>query len=99
MKLSVMRLMGPRDLSMLFSIRKTMLGPCLGHIRAMFWLFLQYICLYMTEMAQNFTKETCMPNGRILLSVDLLGPYWGYVLAILGPYFGYFCNIYMLSDI
>ena len=45
-------------------------------------------------MAQNFTKETCMPNGRILLSVDLLGPYWGYVLAILGPYFGYFCNIY-----
>ena len=40
----------------------------------------------MTEMAQNFTKETCMPNGRILLSVDLLGPYWGNALTMLGPY-------------
>ena len=40
----------------------------------------------MTEMAKNFTKETCMPNGRILLSVDLLRPYWGNVLTMLGPY-------------
>ena len=35
MKLSGISLVGPRDISMLCSIRWTMLGPCLGHIRAM----------------------------------------------------------------
>ena len=48
----------------------------------------------MTEMAQNFTKETCMPNISILLNVDVFGPYWGHVPAKLGPCFGYFYNIY-----
>ena len=52
LKLSELRLMGQRDMSMLCSIRRTMLGPCLGHIWAMFWLFLQYLCFQMPEMAQ-----------------------------------------------
>ena len=42
--LSGLRQMGPRDMSMLWPIRRTMLGPCLGHIRALFWPFLQYLC-------------------------------------------------------
>ena len=35
-----------------------------------------------------------MPNRRILLNVNLLGPYCGNVLAILGPCFSYFYNIF-----
>jgi len=35
-----------------------------------------------------------MPNGKILLNVQLLEPYWGNVLAIKGPCFGYFYNIF-----
>ena len=48
----------------------------------------------MIEMAQNFTKGTCMPNRRVFLSVDLLGPNGGHVLVVLGPCFGYFYNMY-----
>ena len=33
--------MGTIPMSMLYSIRRAMLGPCLGHIRTMFWIFLQ----------------------------------------------------------
>ena len=66
-----------------------MLGPCWGHIKAIFWLFLQYLCFKMPEMAQIFTVESYNPNRGILLNVDSLGPYWGNGLAILGPCFGY----------
>ena len=31
-------------------IRWTMLGPCLGHKRANFWLFLLYLCFNLFEM-------------------------------------------------
>ena len=55
-------------------------GPCLVHIRAMFWQFLQNICLWMPEMAQNFSEESCMLNRKILVNVVLLGPYYGHVL-------------------
>ena len=57
MKLSGLRQMGPRDMSMLCLIKRTMLGPCLGHIRSMILLFLQYLCFQMPEMAQIFTGE------------------------------------------
>ena len=46
-------------------------------------------------MAQNFTKETCMSNRRILLNVYLLGPYLGHVLVKLRPCFR-FTSIFML---
>ena len=48
----------------------------------------------MTEIAQNFTKETGMSSGRILLNVNLLRPYYGHVLPILGQCLGYFYNIF-----
>ena len=57
MKLSGLRQMGPRDMSMLCLIKRTMLGPCLGHIRSMILLFLQYLCFQMPEMAHIFTGE------------------------------------------
>ena len=67
-----------------------MLGPCLGHIRAMLWLFLQCLCFQITETAKNFTKESCMTNRRILLNFNLFIQCWGHVLAILGPCLDYF---------
>ena len=81
MKLSGLRLLGPRDISILYSIRRTMSGPFLGHIRAMFWPFLQYLCFQMHEMPQIFTEESCMPNRRIQINVQLSEPYWGHVLG------------------
>ena len=93
MKLSGLRLMGSSDMSMLLPIRRTILGPCLGHIRAMFWLFLQQLCFQMHEMAQIFTGESCKPNRRIPFSVKLFGPYKGHVWPILGPCFVYFYNM------
>ena len=72
----------------------TILGQCLGHIRAMLRLFLQYLCFQMNEMAQIFTGELCMPNRRIPFSVKLLGLYRGHIWAILGPCFGHFYNIF-----
>ena len=47
----------------------------------------------MSEMAKIFTGESCKPNRRIPLNVQLLRPYKGHILAILGPYFVYFKNI------
>ena len=93
MKLSGMRLMGPRDLSMLSSIRRTMLGPCLGHIRAMLWLFYNIFASGCLKWLK-FSQELYMPKQRTLLNVDIMGPYWGHVWAILGPCFGYFYNIF-----
>ena len=94
MNLWGLRLMGLRDMSMLCSIRGTMLGPCLGHIRAMFWLFIQYLYFQMSDIAQIFSEEVCIPNRKILFDVNFLGPYYGHVMAILGPCFGYFYNIF-----
>ena len=39
-------------------INVKVLRPYKGHNRAMFWLFLQYICFYMPEMAQIFMEES-----------------------------------------
>ena len=72
----------------------TILGPYLGHIRAMFGLFVQTLCLWMPEIVQMFTEESCIPNRRIPFNVQLLGPYFGHVWAILGPCFGYFYIIF-----
>ena len=93
MTLSGLRLIGPRDMSMLCPIRKTMLGPCLGHIRAIFWLYIPYLCFFMPKIAQIFTEESCMPNRIIQFNVKLLTLYNAHVYAILRPYFGYFYNI------
>ena len=70
------------------------IGAIFGHIRAMFGLFVQNICLWMPEIAQIFTQESCMPNRRIPFNVQLLGSYLGLVWAILGPCFGYFYIIF-----
>ena len=70
------------------------LGPCLGHIRAMFGPFLYNLCFQMPEMAKIFTIQSCMPNRRILFKVQLLGPYWGHIWAILGPCLGYLYKIF-----
>ena len=94
MKLSGLRLRGPRDMSMLCSIRRTMLGQCLGHIRTMFWLFQQYLHFYMVDMAQIFTEESCKPNRGIPINVKLLRPYKGHFWTILEQCLGYFYNIF-----
>ena len=44
MKLSGLSLIRRWDMSMLWPIRRTMLGPCLSHIRAMFRYFYKYLC-------------------------------------------------------
>ena len=31
-------------------------------------------------------EESCMPNRRKLINVQLLGPYWGNVLAMIGQF-------------
>ena len=36
-----------------------------------FWLLLKYLWFQMTKMAKIFTKESCIPNRRILLNADL----------------------------
>ena len=56
-----------------------MLVPYFGHIRAMFWLFQQYLCLLMPDMAQIFTGETYKPNRGIPINVKLLEPYKGHI--------------------
>ena len=68
-------------------------GHISGHIRTMFWLFLQYICLQMTEMAQNFTSHACQIEECSLMLTyrDHIGAMF---LAILGPQFGYFYDIF-----
>ena len=79
------------------SIFQTISGQCLDHNRAMFWLFLQYLCFQMLEMAEFFTEESCMPNRRILFNDPLLGPQ----KAMLGPYQGHvlaISTIYLLLD-
>ena len=77
--------MGPGDTSILCQDRGTMLGSCLGHIRAMFWLFLPYLCFQMPKMAQIFTKESFIPIRRILFNVALLRLYQDNVWAMSGP--------------
>ena len=67
-----------------------MLGPCFGHIRAMFWLFLQWLCFQMPEITQIFTEELCMTSREYSLMLT----YWDHVWAILGPCFGYFYNTF-----
>ena len=71
----------------------TLLGPCFGHIRAMFWLFLQCLHFYMT-ISQIFTKESFMPCSRKVFNVQLLLSYWGHIWDISWPCFGYFYNIF-----
>ena len=88
--------MGPRDMSMLCSIKRTMLGPCLGHSRAMFWLFLQYLCFQIPQMAQIFTGESGKPNRRKPFNVGLLGPYKGHVCTISGPCLGHIRAMFLL---
>ena len=82
--------MGPRDMSILRSIRRTMLGPYLGHIRAMFWLSLQYLCFDMTEVAQIPQERDMHILECLLFGTTFLGHVW----AILGPCFGYFYYIF-----
>ena len=62
------------------------LGPCLGY----FW---QYICFQMSKIAQIFTEESCMAYIWILVTVELLCPFWGHVWAILGTCSGHLHNI------
>ena len=71
-----------------YSIILTILGPCSDNIRAMIWLSLQYICLYMPEMAEIFTEVSCMPNRRIQFNVKWLG------FLMSGPYLGHFFDNY-----
>ena len=86
--------MEQRDMSMLYSLRRTMLGPCLGHIRAMFWLFLQYLCFWMHEMDQIFSGKLCMLIWRILFNIRLWETYRGHVWSILGLCFGNLYNMF-----
>ena len=66
-------------------------GQCLGHIKAMFQLFLQYSCFQMTEMPQIFTGESWKPNRRIQFNVGLMGPYKGHVWAMFWLFLQYIC--------
>ena len=63
---------------------RAMVGPYKGHIGAMFWLFLLYICFQMPNMAQIFIEESCMPSRRIPISIGTISE----------PCFGYFYNIF-----
>ena len=58
-------------------------GPCYGY----FYNILASIYL---KMPQISTKESCMPNRRILFNFKFVGPYWDHVWAIIGPCFDYF---------
>ena len=66
------------------------IGLCFGHIKAMFWLLLQYLCFYMTEMAQNLAKK------KYSCPVKLFGPYWCHVWAISGPCLGHIRAMFWL---
>ena len=42
----------------------TLFGPYwsdLGHIRALFWLYLQFIYFWMPQMVEIFVEESCIP--------------------------------------
>ena len=77
--------MRPMYNSMLSPVRKTMLGPCMDRIRAMFWLFQQYICFWMPQMAHIFTEESGKPNRRKLSMSDC----WDHIRAMFAPYQGH----------
>ena len=49
-----------------------MLGPCLGYIKAMFWLFLHYICFFMPKMAKILIKGSFMPIRKYSLMLTYL---------------------------
>ena len=57
-------------------------GHVLGHIGAMFLLFLQYLCFYMPEMVHIFSGESCKLNK----SNNSIFNYLNHIRAILGPY-------------
>ena len=58
----------------------TILLPCLGHIRAMFWLFLQYPCFYMPICLAKFSLKSNMIRERKLLMWNN----WDHIRAIYG---------------
>ena len=82
---------------MLCSTRRTMIGPFLGHIRAMLRPCIGYFYNIFASRCMkrfNFSLESCKPNRRIPFNVKLLGPYKSHVWAILGPCFGHFYKIF-----
>ena len=54
------------------------------NIGAMFWLYLQYLCLQMPEIAQIFTEESCMLNKEYTFMLNCWGLYQSHVWAISG---------------
>ena len=82
MKLSGLRIMGLRDMSMLCPTGTTILGHVLAILGAMFWLFLQYICFQRPELGKIFTEESIMQTRKILSIFNQRD----YILVIFGPY-------------
>ena len=80
--------MSNRRIIIYCSIIGTIFGSCLDHIRAMFWLFLQYRCFYMPEMAQIFTEESCMSNRKCSLMLTNLD----HIRAMCGVFFNIFVS-------
>ena len=76
------------------SIIGTILGPCLGHIRAMFWLFLHIFVSIWLNWLKFPPKRDMHAKYKIFFDVYFFGPHFDHVLAILGPCFNYFYNIF-----
>ena len=64
----------------------TILGPCLGHIRAMFGLFLQNFATRCLKWL-NFSLES---HASQIEEYHSMSNYLDYIRAMFGPYQGHF---------
>ena len=70
------------------------LGPCLGYIRAMFWLFLQYLCFQMPQMAKKITGESGKPKRKYSSMFTfriIFGPCLDHIRAMFWLFLQYIC--------
>ena len=72
-------------------------GPYSVHIRSMFWPFLPYLPLKVSELVDFFAEKAYISNKSVLFNVKLLQWYWGHTWPILGPCSGYSCYIFALK--
>ena len=66
----------------------------MGHTRAIFWLFLLYLCIYRFDLVRILNEKPNRTNQTVPCNYIFLESCWGYVWAILGPCFDYFYNIF-----
>ena len=62
----------PGDMSIVYYNIRTILGPCTHHLRAIFKLFILYLCLLSSKVS-NFTKWTVSLQGTSPSNTTMLG--------------------------